>query len=321
MSLLVRSTRTMFTAALVAGLVATTAPVAAAAPPGQERRPAPPQRIELPDGFQPEGITTRGGARAYLGSRESGDIYVANLRTGDGRVISRGDGTPAVGLKLDGRGRLWVAGGDDGDAKVVSARTGRVLADFEFTSGAAFVNDVVLRRGSAWFTDSQRAVLYQVTPGNRPTQQAAVRTIPLSGAWEQLPEAFNANGISTTPDGRALLVVQSATGYLFRVNPRTGHTTRVALGATTLPNGDGMLRQGRTLYVAQNRDNKIAVLRLTKRGKFGRLVRYRTSPGFDVPTTIARYRSGLYLPNGRFTTEPTPTTDYWITRVALRRGR
>ena len=40
-----------------------------------------------------------------------------------------------------------------------------------------------------------------------------------------------------------------------------------------------------------------------------------TSPGFDVPTTIASYRHSLYLPNARFTTPPTPTTDYWITRV------
>lgn len=40
-----------------------------------------------------------------------------------------------------------------------------------------------------------------------------------------------------------------------------------------------------------------------------------TSPDFDVPTTIARSGNGFYLPNARFSTTPTPTTEYWVTRV------
>ena len=32
---------------------------------------------------------------------------------------------------------------------------------------------------------------------------------------------FNANGIAETPDRKALLVVQSNTGFLFRVDPET----------------------------------------------------------------------------------------------------
>ena len=228
------------------------------------------------------------------------------------------DDTPAVGMKLDRKGRLWVAGGADGDAKVVDTRTGRELANYDFVGDStepSFVNDVVLRNGAAWFTDSERPVLYKVSPVRGRPAKARVRTVPLTGAWKQVPDEFNANGISTTPDGRALLVVQSFTGKLFKVNPRNGHASQVGLGGYTLTNGDGMLRQGRVLYVAQNRDNKVAAIRLTKRGDFGRLVDTLTSPGFDVPTTIASYRHSLYLPNARFTTPPTPTTDYWITRI------
>ena len=208
-----------------------------------------------------------------------------------------------------------VAGGADGDAKVVNARTGRVLAHYDFTSGTSFVNDVLLRKGAVWFTDSQRAVLYKVTPRRGKAAGAKVRTVPLRGAWRQVPDVNNANGISTTPDGRALLVVQSATGYLFRVNPRNGNAVRVALGGTSLLNGDGLLRRGRLLYVAQNRDNKVAVIKLGKRGKTGHLVRTLRSPDFDVPSTIASYGKRLYLPNARFTTPPTPTTSYWITGI------
>lgn len=306
-----RLIRTLLAPALSGGLVVAGL---AAAPVDAARRPVP-TRIELPDGFQPEGIAIRGGPLAYLGSRGDGSIYAADLRTGRGRIISRGDGTPAVGLKLDRRERLWVAGGDDGDAKVVSVRTGRVLADFELASGASFVNDVVLTRGSAWFTDSRRAVLYQVTPRHGRVANARVRSVPLRGAWQQLPDVNNANGISTTPDGRALLVVQSATGYLFRVDPRTGVATRVRLGPTSLTNGDGLLRRGRILYAVQNRLNLVAVLRLDERGRSGRLLRTRTSADFDVPTTIASFRGGLYLPNARFGIADPTTADYWITRL------
>ena len=156
-----------------------------------------PKRINLPDGFQPEGITTRGGSRAYLGSLADGDIYVANLRTGDGHRIHQGDGTPSVGLKLDGRGRLWVAGGADGDAKVVNVRTGNTVATYDFTSGASFVNDVVLRGNAAWFTDSQRAVLYEVALGARPGRR---RTCPHGAAQGRLAPGAPA---SSTPTGSA----------------------------------------------------------------------------------------------------------------------
>jgi len=313
MTLLGRSARILTATLLAAALAAP-----ATAPPANAVRHAGPQRINLPDGFRPEGIAIGRRPVAYLGSLADGDIYRANLRTGGGRVISQGDGTPSVGMKLDRKGRLWVAGGADGDAKVVNTRNGRVLARYDFVGAStapSFVNDVVLLKGAAWFTDSQRGVLYKVAPVKGRPAQARVRTVPLSGAWNQVPIEFNANGISTTPDGRALLVVQSVTGRLFKVNPRNGRAALVGLRGYALTNGDGLLRKGRILYVAQNRDNKVAVFRLTRRGNFGRLVRTLRSPGFDVPTTIARHRSHLYLPNARFTTTPTPTTDYWITRV------
>jgi len=312
MSILGISTRSLTTVLLIGGLVAAPTGPANAQPQDADRVRPLPNLIHLPDGFRPEGIATNKRGTAYLGSLADGDIYAANLRTGRGHRISQGDGTPAVGMKLAGRG-LWVAGGGDGDAKVVNVRTGKVAAHYNFTAGTSFVNDVVLRRGSAWFTDSQRPVLYKVTPRRgQPLSNARVRTLRLRGAWQQVPMENNANGISTTPNGRALLVVQSATGKLFRVNPQTGRAVRVRLGYQ-LTNGDGLLREGRRLFVVQNRLDKVAVLRLRKSGRSGHFVRALTRPSFDVPTTIARYRSSLYLPNARFTS-PT-ATKYWITRV------
>lgn len=76
-----------------------------------------PTLISLPDGFQPEGIAIGRAPFAYLGSRATGSIYRADLRTGKGAIISNGPGTPSLGLKTDGRGRLFVSGGTGGDAR------------------------------------------------------------------------------------------------------------------------------------------------------------------------------------------------------------
>jgi sugar lactone lactonase YvrE len=179
------------------------------------------------------------------------------------------------------------------------------------------VNDVIIGNGSAWFTDSRQPVLYQVPLGRdgRLPEQSAVRTIPLSGDYVHNPASNNANGISLTPDGRALIVVQSSTGFLLRVDPRTGVTKRVDLGTALMTAGDGLWLSGHTMYVVQNRLNKIAVLDLNQSGTQGTLVREITSADFDVPTTIAVFGGRLYLPNARFTTPPTPTTPYWVTAV------
>ena len=154
-------------------------------------------------------------------------------------------------------------------------------------------------------------------PGGAPTGE--VRDVPLTGDWQQVA-GFNANGIAQTPDKKALLVVQSSTGTLYRVDPVTGDARRVDLGGTPLTNGDGLLVHGRTLYAVQNQLNKVAVVRLDRAGRTGSLVGTITSPSFDVPTTVARHGSSLYLPNARFTTPPTPATTYSATRVPAHVG-
>jgi sugar lactone lactonase YvrE len=302
----------------LSGLLLGSLTTSASAGSASSHAPQFPVHFDLPAGFQPEGIAIGRASKAYFGSRLDGDIYAADLRTGKGRVISEGPGTASLGMKTDQRGRLFVAGGGGGNGRVIDTGTGRVLASYTFTTATpTFVNDVILRNGSAWFTDSRQPVLYQVPLGRdgRLPEQSAVRTIPLSGDYVHNPVSNNANGISFTPDGRALIVVQSATGFLLRVDPRTGVTQRVDLGTALMTAGDGLWLSGNTLYVVQNRLNKIAVLDLNQSGTRGTLVREITSTDFDVPTTIAVFGGRLYLPNARFTTPTTPTTPYWVTAV------
>src|SRR5829696_353830 len=304
----------LLTVALSSGLVTT-----AEAKPSPDKVKPFPDRIELPVGFLPEGITIGPGGTAYFGSRANGAIYAASLRTGEGSVINAGDvGLVAVGLKIDNHGRLFVAGGPTGSGRVIDARTGALLQTYNFTNQPAFINDVIITRDYAWFTDSLSPRLFGVPlgPGGELGDPTVFETLPLTGDWQQVegsPPPNNANGIAITPDQKALLVVQSATGFLFRVDPATGVATRVDLGDTLLTNGDGLLVVGTTLYVVQNRLNQVAVIKLDPDGTSGVLVDTLTSPDFDVPTTVAAFGNSLYLPNARFGTPEPLAAEYWVT--------
>ncbi|MEQ4719247.1 superoxide dismutase [Nonomuraea sp. B19D2] len=273
-----------------------------------------PDTFALPNGFQPEGIATGPGPYAYFGSRASGDIYRADLRTGKGSVISKGPGTPSLGLKTDGRGRLFVAGGSGGNARVIDLRTGAVLKSYTLATGPSFVNDVILMGHAAYFTDSTNPVLYKLELGRGGSLPGEAVKIPLSGAI-QYTTGINANGIAPGPDRKSLLIVQSNTGKLFEADPSSGVTTEVDLGGESLVNGDGLLLAGRTLYAVQNRLNTVAVVGLAGDGSSGKVVKRLTDPRFDVPTTVAPYGDRLYLPNARFTTTPAPDTPYPVVAV------
>jgi sugar lactone lactonase YvrE len=264
-----------------------------------------PERIPLPDGFQPEGIAIGKRATFYVGSIPTGAIYRGNLRTGEGAVINPGgSGRAAIGVALQ-HDKLYVAGGPTGKGFVYSARSGQLLATHQLTTQAdTFVNDVVVARDAAYFTDSRQQVIYRVSAD-------AVTAIPLTGDIQYIA-GFNANGIDATPNGKTLVIVQSNTGKVFQVNPRNGRTTEIHLDEAVV-NGDGLLLDGRTLYVVQNRDNKVAVVLLARGLSSGDVTTHLTDPDFDVPTTIDEFGKRLYAVNARFRPTPPPADfDYWI---------
>jgi hypothetical protein len=125
----------------------------------------------------------------------------------------------------------------------------------------------------------------------------------------------NLNGIVATPDGGTLIVGQSATGKGFTVDPASGQTHLIDLGGAVLTNGDGPLLHGRTLYVVQNRLNRIAVVELAPGLMKGTVTGHLTDPDFDVPTTIDRFGRRLYAVNARFGTWPGPATEYGVVQV------
>jgi sugar lactone lactonase YvrE len=274
-----------------------------------------PEVIALPNGWQPEGIAIGNGTTFYVGSIPTGAIYRGDLRTGTGATFVQGaSGRAAIGLEFD-RGRLFVAGGATGKGFVYDGH-GSLVRELVFVTDAnpKFVNDVVATRHAAYFTDSNRAVLYRVELGANGAPAATATTLQLTGDF-QLVAGFNLNGIDATQDGRTLIVVQSATGKLFRVDAATGATKLIDLGGATVTNGDGLLLHGRTLYVVRNQNNEIAVVKLDKGLASGKITRTITNSHFDVPTTIDRFGKWLYAVNARFGTTPTPSTPYSVVRV------
>jgi hypothetical protein len=294
-----------------------------------------PARIDLPDGFRPEGIAAGRGATLYVGSIPTGAVRRIDARTGaTTEVVPAHEGRAAIGLKLERgarrdrghrrghrarashhgrdnrRDRLFVSGGPTGKAFVYDARSGADLAQIQLAPAGAetFVNDVALTGRAAYFTDSRRAVLYVVDENLRRARELGLPGFPLAAG-------NNLNGIAAAGK-RTLLAIQSNTGALWRIDAKTGANEKVDLGGATLENGDGLLLEGNTLYVVQNRLNQIAVVTLSKDWRSGNVgATPITSDGFDVPTTIARLGDRFYLPNARFTTPPEPDTDYWVTAV------
>jgi sugar lactone lactonase YvrE len=268
-----------------------------------------PSTIPLPNGWQPEGIAAGRGTTFYVGSIPTGSIYRGDFRTGQGAPFITVTGRAATGLKF-ARNRLYVSGAGTGKAFVYDAGSGGLLKEYQLAPGApTFINDVVVTRDGAFFTDSMRAVIYRV-----PTDLTNAQTIPLTGDF-QLVAGFNLNGIDATANGKWLIAVQTNTGKLFRIDRDTGATRAIDLGGTLLTNGDGILLQGHTLYVVQNQNNRVAVVRLQGDFTQGQVVRYLTDPNLDVPTTIARHGRFLYAVNARFTTPATPSTTYSVVQL------
>jgi hypothetical protein len=88
------------------------------------------------------------------------------------------------------------------------------------------------------------------------------------------------------------VAVHSSLGVLYRIDPATGVATAIDMG-------DGLLLQGRTLYVVQNLLSEVAVAQLDPGFASGAIVDTIVSDGFRIPT-VARAGDRLYLVNARF---------------------
>ena len=287
-----------------------------------------PPVFNVPDGWRPEGIAVGRGSSFYVGSLMNGAVYGGDLRTGEGDVVvPPQQGRIAVGLDVDERSNyIFVAGGGPalgpipGSGYVYDADTGASLAEFPF--GGGFINDVIVTREAAYFTDSVQPVLFKVPlgSGGELPNPPSFETIQLGAGFDFDANVFpNANGVVAAPDGKTLILVNTAFASLYKVDPMTGEATKIDLGGAEVPNGDGLVLAGKTLYVVQNFRNQIGVVHLDPTFASGTVSDDPlTSDEFKVPTTAAKFGSTIYAVNARFDVPPSPDLEFTVVGLPMR---
>ena len=153
-------------------------------------------------------------------------------------------GSAAAGIAYEARhDRIWVAGGGPllvgkGDLRVYDAASGALLATYQ-PPGVGLLNDVAVTRDAVYVTDSgfpQLVVIPLGPDGSLPPPSAAT-ILPVVGDMIQAP-GINLNGI--VAKNGVLLVANSTTGKLFRVDPATGVADKLDLGGADLSYPDGL---------------------------------------------------------------------------------
>lgn len=271
-----------------------------------------PATIDLPEGFAGEGITkSPDGKSFFAGSLSDGRIAKGNLRSGEVEVFVAAPAiVPAVGLDADLKsGQLFVAGGPSGKAAAYDLQTGEVTEVFNFADpDTSFINDVVVTRDGAFFTDSFNGVLH-VVPLDRRGNIGDPYVLELSGPAGEGPGLFNNNGIVARSNGRQLIVVNTTTGVLAEINPRTGASRAIDTGGVTFASGDGMVLEGRDLYVLKNGAfpgtvNEVVHVKLRTNLLKGTIVRSFSDPLFETATTLIKFGPRFAAVNAQFAGAP-----------------
>jgi Cu-Zn family superoxide dismutase len=281
----------------------------------------------------PEGIAAApDGQSFYVGSTVTGAIYRAEVDGGAAEVFLPGgaDGrTDVRGIKVAPNGRLFAAGGATARIYVYETGSRTLVASLPTggTPATSFVNDLAIApSGDVFATDSRAPVIYRIPSGVTAQQPQLERWLELADGpitFQPAP-AFNLNGIVPTADGQYLLTVHSASGNLYRIAVGDKSIAQVSLGGATLPSGDGLLLDGRTLW---------AMTRATGTGA-GAVVKLHLSAGYDTatvesstpddafafPTTIASAGGRLLVVNSQLDRRQSgvaPVLPFTITAMPL----
>jgi sugar lactone lactonase YvrE len=266
------------------------------------------------------GVDTRSGT-FYTGSLIDGAVYRGSLDTAAASVFlpAGSDGrTSVAGVKVDDGGRIWIADAFNGRVLVYD-QGGTLLHSFVLAGpGAPTVNDIAFAGDVAYVTDSARPFLYRLDmrdasdPGTATADPWLDVSAFVTYSSGQGPFGVNLNGIVVSPDGKTLLMVQTNTGTLFRVEVGSRAISEVAVRGADLMFGDGLLRVGDSLYVARNAVNEIVRLRLGSGWRTARLESTLTDAALAFPTALAALRGRLLITNAQLDAGANATLPFTI---------
>ena len=261
----------------------------------------------------PEGVAYSSSKNViYTGSAANGTIYAINAGTGAVSKFSEGGAkgrTSALGLKLDAKGQLWIAGGAAGTVSILSPDGAPVAVLETPKSPNPYINDLILASdGNVYVTDSSRPVIFKVSPDLKLS-----KWLELDHTTIKYGPGINLNGIVATPDGKYLLSVQLNTGELWRIDLKTKVVKKVMGGLT---NGDGLLLEGRTLYVVRNMNQVVSKVTLSADYGSGRITLEEPLEGLRFPTTLASVGTDAVVVQGQLDKLQggTPETPFKLTR-------
>ena len=286
-------------------------------------------------GSLPEGFAIGRAYTAYDGSID-GSIYKMNLRTGEGETL-----VPAepgfdidldcykLGMRVDSRSNyLFVAGCQIGNAYVFDADTGEELMQYQLAPVfSAVINDLAITKDAVYFTDFAQPAIYRLPlskNGRIPGDADAATAIPLTGDFEVGEDIYGAyaNGIVATPNGKTLIIGNSGTGKIFRVDPATGYADEIVVDPPLTGFLDGIVMRGKTLYILTPSfdpgidPEMIQVVELDKDMLTGTNLGFITDPALDGVASGAIFGNSLYVNGARYFSDL--VSEKWITRLNIR---
>lgn len=267
----------------------------------------------------PEGIVADpDGLRFYVSSSKQGTIFRgrADRPLLDPWLPGGADGrTHALGLAVDGAGRLFVAGGPTGHLFAYDTATGELLARRTVPASPSNLNDMYIAGDHAYVTEAERPVVWRfaLEDGDGGTGD---RGFGEAEEWLDLakfgadPDAQHyLNGIIVTPDGKTLVTAAQATGTLWRIDIATATAERIDLGGVPV-NGDGLEYVGDLLYICDNTDEPdgsfrmwLTAVRLADDARTGVVAERWERTAALSPTTLAYFGGRLYEVNSQVLAE------------------
>ena len=296
-----------------------------------------PKIVPVLDGSYHEGFAIGKGSTGYSGSPD-GSVYKVNLRSGQGEVLvppvvpfdPDGD-CYTLGMRVDPRSNnLFVAGCFHGTALVYDADTGDEVKKYQLgPQYDSLINDIAITQNAVYFTDFFAPIIYSLPlskNGRIPNAEDAATAIPLSEDFvvgDNYYGAF-ANGIVATPDGKTLIVGNSGTSKIFRVNPTTGQADEIIVEPPLVGFLDGIVLHEGVLYIvtpdgtfACPSEDRIQVVVLDEDMLTGTQMGIITDPAMDGIASGAIFGESLYVNNARYCDYPQPDTQYWITKLNI----
>ncbi len=249
----------------------------------------------------PEGLTYSKKFKAiYTGSMMTGQLFAATKGTRRFNDLSMENTTKniaSLGMEEE-NGNLYVATGPNGTIEVFDIPTQKKINAYIVPKGLSkdqiFINDVAINGKTKGFvTDSFRPVIYSFVPHSKNAELEV--WLDLENTGIQFKEGYNLNGIVLTKKAKYLLVIQTNTGKLYRIDTTTKETIEVKLTGESLLYGDGLSIRKKKLYVALNVSGAVAKVDLNDDFSTGTVTIVKE--GFQFPTAVAVTGKKLYVLN------------------------